>query len=341
MKRFAVFAAVSAAVPYVAAHGFVSQVIIDGQAYEGNVPNDHQGPSPIRLVSDISPVKGATNKDLFCGLNAALAEMVVPANPGSNVTFQWSGGAGQKWPHNTGPLMTYMASCGSTSCDKFDSLDAEWFKIDEAGKKDADTWIQQDIMNGDSYTLTLPENLSPGGYLIRHEIIALHLAVTEGGAEFYPSCTQVQVGGNGNGQPNQTVNFPGAYKDDDPGIFDPSVFDSGATYVFPGPPISNLASTQEEVTPEVSSVPFPSGTAVSAGTGTGKTSGPSATQSSAPSASATGSSGNSGSSGSSPSSGSNAQCRLKKPSASNSSDLFVVRPRHLSRVMARLLHHSS
>ena len=71
--------------------------------------------------------------------------MVVPANPGSNVTFQWSGGAGQKWPHNTGPLMTYMASCGSTSCDKFDSLDAEWFKIDQAGKKDADTWIQQDI----------------------------------------------------------------------------------------------------------------------------------------------------------------------------------------------------
>ena len=55
------------------------------------------------------------------------------------------------------------------------------------------------------------------------QIIALHLAVTEGGAEFYPSCTQVQVTGNGNGQPNQTVNFPGAYSDDDPGIFDPSV----------------------------------------------------------------------------------------------------------------------
>ena len=163
MKHFAVFAAASAVLPYVVAHGFVSQVVIDGQTYEGNVPNQYKGacqrgsppdavepnvetgPSPIRLISDISPVKGASNKDLFCGLNAALAEMVVPANPGSNVTFQWSGGAGQKWPHNTGPLMTYLASCGSTSCDKFDSLDAQWFKIDEAGKKDADTWIQQDI----------------------------------------------------------------------------------------------------------------------------------------------------------------------------------------------------
>lgn len=98
-------------------------------------------------------------------------------------------------------------------------------------------------VNGDSYTLTLPSNLSPGGYLIRHEvspgtmppcveayslthslqIIALHLAVTMGGAEFYPSCTQIQVGGNGNGQPNQTVHFPGAYSDSDPGIFDPTV----------------------------------------------------------------------------------------------------------------------
>nr|VWO95795.1 Cytochrome P450 monooxygenase AKT7 (EC (AK-toxin biosynthesis protein 7) [Ganoderma boninense] len=332
MKHFAVFAAVSAALPYVAAHGFVSQVVIDGQTYEGNVPNQYKGPSPIRLISDISPVKGASNKDLFCGLNAALAEMVVPANPGSNVTFQWSGGGGQKWPHNTGPLMTYMASCGSTSCDKFDSLDAEWFKIDEAGKKNADTWVQQDIMNGDSYTLTLPSNLSPGGYLIRHEIIALHLAVTMGGAEFYPSCTQIQVGGNGNGQPNQTVHFPGAYSDSDPGIFDPTVFDSGSTYVFPGPSISNLASTQEEVTPPVSSVPFPSGTAVQ----TGKASSTSSTKVSAPSASASGSASNNASTGS------KSQCKLKKRAASNSAeDLVVVRPRHFSRVMARLLRHSS
>ena len=42
--------------------------------------------------------------------------------------------------------MTYMASCGDTTCDKFDSRDAQWFKIDEAGKKsDGSTWIQQDI----------------------------------------------------------------------------------------------------------------------------------------------------------------------------------------------------
>ena len=54
------------------------------------------GPSPIRLVDDIGPVKGSSNKDLICGLSAQNAEMVVPANPGSTVSFQWSGGGGQK-----------------------------------------------------------------------------------------------------------------------------------------------------------------------------------------------------------------------------------------------------
>lgn len=44
-----------------------------------------------------------------------------------------------------------------------------------------------------------------------------------GGAEFYPSCTQVRVSGSGNGAPNATVSFPGAYSDSDPGIFDPNV----------------------------------------------------------------------------------------------------------------------
>lgn len=68
--------------------------------------------------------------------------------------------------------MTYMASCGDTTCDKFNGSSAQWFKIDEAGKKtdDPSQWVQQDIMNGDSYTFTLPQDLAPGDYLIRHEV---------------------------------------------------------------------------------------------------------------------------------------------------------------------------
>jgi hypothetical protein len=73
--------------------------------------------------------------------------------------------------------------------------------------------------------VNVPSTLMPGNYLIRHEIIALHLATAMGGAEFYPSCTQLRVGGNQTGGPadNELVSLPGAYNDNDPGIFDPQV----------------------------------------------------------------------------------------------------------------------
>ncbi len=47
--------------------------------------------------------------------------------------------------------------------------------------------------------------------------------MSDGGAEFYPSCTQVRISGNGNGAPNATVTFPGAYSDTEPGILTPNV----------------------------------------------------------------------------------------------------------------------
>ncbi|KAL7278180.1 hypothetical protein ACG7TL_008153 [Trametes sanguinea] len=209
------------AFPYVTAHGYLKSVAIDGQTYEGNVPNHATGDSPIRLIDDIDPVKGSSNPNLSCGQNAQKAALVVPANPGSNVTFAWASGNG----------------------GNFDASGAKWFKVDEAGKKsDGSTWVQQDIMNGGTYSMTLPNNIAPGDYLIRHEIIALQLAVSMGGAEFYPSCTQVRVGGNGNGMPNATVSFPGAYSDSDPGIFDPNVYNPGSSYTFPGPPIASFVT---------------------------------------------------------------------------------------------------
>ena len=49
-----------------------------------------------------------------------------------------------QWPHNTGPIMTYMAACEGTTCDKFNSSGAKWFKIDEAGQRGSG-WVQADI----------------------------------------------------------------------------------------------------------------------------------------------------------------------------------------------------
>lgn len=52
--------------------------------------------------------------------------------------------------------------------------------------------------------------------------IALHSAFAYPGAQFYPSCIQVQVTGSGTAFPTSFVSFPGAYTPDTPGI----VFDA-------------------------------------------------------------------------------------------------------------------
>ena len=52
------------------------------------------------------------------------------------------------------------------------------------------------------------------------QIIALHNAKTEGLAEFYPQCIQMEVKGTGSlvPSPSDMVRFPGAYQAGDPGI---------------------------------------------------------------------------------------------------------------------------
>jgi len=248
-----------ALIPHVVAHGFVYRVTINGQLYMGNIPNGNPNASIIRQISKVDPVKGANNTFLNCGQDAQPASLVASANPGDLLTFDWRGGDLSHWPHNTGPLMNYLTSCGNTTCDQYDPQDSEWFKISEIGTQSNGSWVQQELMNGFTVNTTLPTDIKPGQYILRHEIIALHLATTLGGAEFYPACIQLNIGGNGTGVPtsDDLVTFPGGYSDNDPGIFDPNVFDTSAPYTFPGPPVAQLgvASNSSDQSPSDSGTP--------------------------------------------------------------------------------------
>ena len=163
-------------------------------------------------------------------------------------------------------MLTYMANCGSTTCDQYDITNAKWFKIEQVGlNPNGSGWAQAGLSTftnrflfishflfhffppldtGGVATATIPPTLAPGNYMVRHEIIALQNGGSVGGAEFYPACAQMKVGGSQTGapSPSELVSLPGAYSDTDPGIYDADVYNPGATYTFPGPPIASFVA---------------------------------------------------------------------------------------------------
>jgi cellulase len=70
----------------------------------------------------------------------------------------------------------------------------------------------------------LPSQLATGEYLLRHELLMLHVAQSSGGAEWYPGCAQIKITSGVDGAaPDPTVSMTAAYSDSDPGILVPTV----------------------------------------------------------------------------------------------------------------------
>nr|VWP00909.1 Uncharacterized protein [Ganoderma boninense] len=91
----------------------------------------------------------------------------------------------------------------------------------------------------DQFTFTIPKNLPSGQYLVRGEQIALHLAETFGGAQFYIGCAQVNVVNGGSGTPGPLVSIPGVYTGNEPGIL-LNIYSLPANYpgyISPGPAV--------------------------------------------------------------------------------------------------------
>lgn len=197
----------------------------------------------IRTPPNNSPVKDLSSPDLVCNVNGAkAASSFVQAAAGDKLTFEWY--------HNTrtddiidkshkGPIITYIAPY--TEGNGAESI---WTKIDEAGYDAASgQWaVDKLIANKGLYDFTLPASLAAGRYLIRQEIIAHHESDTAynvnpaRGAQFYPSCVQVEVTGSGTAVPNQNFNFNTGYTYADPGIVF-NLYQAISSYKIPGPAV--------------------------------------------------------------------------------------------------------
>ncbi|KAK6534166.1 hypothetical protein TWF281_005501 [Arthrobotrys megalospora] len=221
-------------------HGIVQEFLIGGQRYTGSLPfqDQYKNPAPDRITQAFwengnSFIDDVTSTDIACNKGAKPAKLVAPAPAGSEVTFFWT-----EWPEShKGPVITYLADCGG-DCTTAVGSELNWFKIDEAGLLADGTWAAEALIkNNNSYTLTLPSKIKNGQYLMRHEIIALHASHEKKGAQFYPSCTNIEItGATGENTPD-TVKLPGAYSAEDPGIFINIYYPKVESYVIPGPPV--------------------------------------------------------------------------------------------------------
>ncbi|KAI1660757.1 lytic polysaccharide monooxygenase [Daldinia decipiens] len=241
-------AAIAGAVS-VSAHGHVTTVTIDGKSYQGFDPTSAPfGPQPDSITwsngaKDNGFVLSSAlqDPDIICHLDATNAALSAPVAAGGEVSLTWN-----QWAEShKGPVIDYLADCGG-DCSTVDKTTLKWFKIAEAGQLELGAgsgsigrWAD-DVLIQDSLTwkVTIPSSLKSGNYVLRHELIALHEAGTEGKAQMYPQCINLQVSGSGTQSPDGVVGTQ-LYTATDPGIlhniYNDEKLSSVADYKIPGP----------------------------------------------------------------------------------------------------------
>ncbi|KAJ7578599.1 glycoside hydrolase [Mycena floridula] len=197
----------------------------------------------LRIPPNNNPVTDVTSTDLTCNVNGLSGSGVSIGKfaAGANLTFEWhqhdqrtgedaiSGG-------HKGPVLVYVAKVpsGSTAAT-FNGQGAVWTKIYQSGLLNPTTqqWATDVVnTNAGKHSVVLPASLPAGDYLIRAEIIALHVAQSYPGAQFYIGCAQATITSGGSANPPK-ISLPGAYKSTDPGIT-VNIYNNLQSYTAPG-----------------------------------------------------------------------------------------------------------
>ncbi|KAJ1721159.1 hypothetical protein LPJ61_006074, partial [Coemansia biformis] len=181
------------------------------------------------------PEKGVNNKEIVCRTTKMSKDStkVCDVKAGSKITLEFH--------EETSRTSRAIEGKHFGPCTvALSPLDANgegevWFYIYKQGyDPDRKKWCIDDLnANKGQLEITIPADIADGEYLMRGEIIALHLAEKTGGAEFYPNCVQIKVSGGGSAKPKGFA-IPGVYKEDDPGIHF-NLYDGYKSYPMPGP----------------------------------------------------------------------------------------------------------
>jgi hypothetical protein len=130
-------------------------------------------------------------------------------------------------------------------CTTATASSLSWTKISQGGLISGSatgTWVTDTmIANNFTSSTTIPSKLKAGNYVIRHEIIALHGAQSDNGAQNYPQCLNVKVGGSGTVAPPTGTAGTALYKRTDAGILF-NLYTTFTSYPYPGPTVWTGAS---------------------------------------------------------------------------------------------------
>ncbi|KAF9444846.1 lytic polysaccharide monooxygenase [Macrolepiota fuliginosa MF-IS2] len=228
MLKSLLFGVLLALAPLIASHYTFPALVVNGVQggdwVNVRMTNNHFDQSPVTDVSSI---------DFRCYTSATNATATtIDVAAGSQL-----GIAADDYIYHPGVVNVYMAKApGDVST--WDGSGTVWFKVYQiTAVTDGGTSISWPSTSLNTVTFTVPKNLPSGQYLVRVEAIALHVASTFGGAQFYLSCGQINVTGGGSGTPGPLVAIPGVYTGNEPGILINIYYPIPATYIQPGPAV--------------------------------------------------------------------------------------------------------
>lgn len=217
-------------------------------------------------TNNFVPQKNIYNSNDFrCNqgsLDFAKTTGVYKVKAGDTIGFGTDFGATIQHP---GPLQVYLSQAPGDVRDYDGSGD--WVKIYELGPTSFDDqgahWGVTGLTN---LTFTLPKETPAGQYLVRIEHIAVHGALTFGGAELYFNCAQIDVESDSTAVLSPSVKIPGVYTGSEPGILFDMYSPVTTNYTMPGPEVWPGLPGSSSPSPVASSSDLPTGATSSVST---------------------------------------------------------------------------
>ncbi|KFY16478.1 hypothetical protein V492_01289 [Pseudogymnoascus sp. VKM F-4246] len=229
--------AAATALSAASAHTIMTQLIANGVENGVGVG--------IRVPTYDGPITDVASEYVACngGPNPTTpSSTVIDVTAGSTVQVYWrhtldSDSTDVIDASHKGPVMAYMKKVTDAATDT--GVGNGWFKISEEGYDSAtDTWaVTNLIAAAGTQSIEIPACIEDGQYLLRGELIALHSASAEAGAQFYMECAQINVTGGSGASTPETVSLPGAYSSSDPGILVNIYQSPMPEYTIPGPSV--------------------------------------------------------------------------------------------------------